>query len=216
MQFLLYPIVYLIKLLLRLILWSCRIEISGLENLVETAARERCILMLWHNRLAIMAEILARYAPDLFYCAFISKSRDGELLAILAESYSKGRTLRVPHNAKHQALSKMISQLKKNEDVMVVTPDGPKGPRYQIKPGIILAAKESDAKIIPVSWSANNFFQLKTWDGFMIPKPFSKILISFGKPEKIENTDFEAETKRLEQHLISIDEAASRTIAGNQ
>lgn len=180
------PLVYLAKAFLRLVLFTCRIEVQGIEGLTRTAANDRCILMLWHNRLTILPEILLKHAPQFIYCAFISNSRDGELLAILANSYKSGRTLRVPHNARHQALSQMIKQLKQNHEVMIMTPDGPRGPRYQVKPGVVMAAQESSAYIIPFSWSANRFWQLKSWDQLRFPKPFTRIQAVFGTPIQID------------------------------
>lgn len=200
-----YPFVYLAKAFLRLVLFTCRIEVQGVEELKRVASQDRCILMLWHNRLTILPEILLKNAPQFIYCAFVSNSRDGELLAILANSYKHGRTLRVPHNARHQALSQMIKQLKQNHEVMIVTPDGPRGPRYQVKPGIVVAAQESSAYIIPFSWSANNFWQLKSWDQLRFPKPFTRIQATFGAPILIDNTmPIDTATDYLQDSLQSI------------
>lgn len=179
-RYLHYIAVYSAKMLLRLILLTCRIEVRGLDQFFRIATQKRCILMLWHNRLAILPEILEQYASQFVYCAFVSKSRDGDLMSILANSYPAGRTLRVPHNARRKALNQMIDQLKEGGEIMVLTPDGPRGPRYEVKPGIAVAAKEAAAYIVPFSWSASRLWQLKTWDKLMFPMPFSKISASFG------------------------------------
>src|SRR4051812_6024713 len=103
-EYLPYTLAYLAKGLLRLLMFTCRLEIQGLAQFICTASEGRCILMLWHNRLALVPEIVSHYAPQFTYRAFISKSRDGEPLAIITNSYSCGRTLRVPHNGRYQAL----------------------------------------------------------------------------------------------------------------
>ncbi len=215
-----YIIVYMTKGLLRLLLSTCRIEVEGLEQFISLATYKRSILMLWHNRLAILPEILRSHTPGhLIYRAFISQSRDGELLAILANSYEAGRTLRVPHNARHQALGKMIAQLKQGGEVMVITPDGPRGPRYQVKPGIIVAAKESSASIVPLTWAADRFWQLKTWDKLILPKPFSRILVKFGDPIYIpkESERFlKEETVRLQCILDELNSQICSSILPNQ
>lgn len=210
-----YPFVYLVKIYLRLLLRTCRIEIRGFEQFVEKASKERCILTLWHNRLSIISEVLYRYAPQFIYCAVISRSRDGELLAILANSYKEGRTLRVPHDARHHALGKMISQLKHQNEVLVVTPDGPRGPRYKVKPGIIAAAEESTAAIVPFSWSANRFWQLSSWDKMLFPKPFSHVVICFGEPVYVkEGKETLAESAlRVQERLLELDEECCRAIS---
>lgn len=180
-----YLIAYPAKWVLSLLYFSCSKSIKGVETFVETATHNPCILMLWHNRLTMTAEILYRNIPDFIYSAFISNSRDGEPLALLAESYPIGRTLRVPHNQRHEALRTMIHHLKSKKEVILITPDGPRGPKYEIKPGIVMAAQETGAYIIPFSWEASHFWQLKTWDGMQIPKPFSHLEITLGEPIQI-------------------------------
>lgn len=203
-----YIIAYTVKFAMRIILRTCRIEIQGIDRFVVTANSSPCILMLWHNRMAILPEIMHRNAPQFMYTAFISKSRDGDALAILTKSYSIGKVLRVPHNARHQALNKMISQLKTGKEVMLITPDGPRGPPYVMKPGIVMAAKEAKAKIIPFSWNANRFWQLSTWDKMMIPKPFSKINVSFGDAISLpkgndDDKDFAINLEFLQEKLLN-------------
>jgi lysophospholipid acyltransferase (LPLAT)-like uncharacterized protein len=182
-----YCYAYLGKYAVKLLLWSCKIHIEGLERFVQHASEEKCILMLWHNRLALAAEILHRYAPQFIYAAVISNSHDADPLFILAYSYKSGKAIRVPHNARHQALKQIINNLKKKREVIVITPDGPRGPCYKVKPGIAFAAKETEATIIPLTWTATRFWQFRTWDKFMLPKPFSSIRVTLGHP--IKSTD---------------------------
>ena len=183
------------KYLMRLILFTCRVSVEGLEGFIACARKEKCILILWHNRLAIVAEILNRYAPQFVYTALISQSRDGEALAILVNSYSIGRTIRVPHNARHMALKKLTTRLKTKEEIIIITPDGPRGPCYEIKPGITWAAQVAEAVVIPFSWRADSYWELNTWDRFRLPKPFSKIGITLGEPIKPENIQYEDSMK---------------------
>ena len=174
--------IYLFKYLMKALLATCKIEIQGIDHLISSASNRNCILMVWHNRLIILPEFLTKNGPQLIFRAVISKSKDGEILSRLIESYATARTLRVPHNARYQALAEMISQLKQGGEVIVITPDGPRGPRYKVKPGIAIAAKKTDALIIPLSWSASSFWQFKSWDKLIVPKPFSRICVFFGKP----------------------------------
>ena len=155
-----------------------------MDRFVKLASQEKCILMLWHNRLAIVAEVLHKHAPQFIYTALISNSRDGDPLAIMAHSYKSGKSIRVPHNARHKALKRVIESLKKSHEVIVITPDGPRGPHYKVKPGTALAAKEASATIIPFTWSSDRFWELKTWDKMRLPKPFSSIKVVLGEPIK--------------------------------
>jgi len=207
-RFLAYSYAYGGKYVIKFLLWSCKTKIEGIERFVKLASQEKCILMLWHNRLALVAEILNRHAPQFIYTALISKSHDGDPLEILARSYKSGKAIRVSHNARHQALKKVINSLKKSHEIIVITPDGPRGPCYNVKPGIAWAAKEAKATIIPFTWKADHFWELKTWDGFMLPKPFSTIHVVLGEPIKVEDgtpmNGVQYLTTKLQQSLQSL------------
>lgn len=202
-----YALAYSAKFLIRLLLKTCRCEVHGVDQFSETANHSPCILMLWHNRLILVGEILNRFAPQFIYTAFVSKSRDGEPLSLMATSYKAGRVLRVPHNARHKALKEMIVHLKTQKEVILITPDGPRGPRYVLKPGVIMAAKESSAAAIPFSWESDRFWQLNTWDQLRIPKPFSKIKIVFGEclfASRQDNVSLEEEMKTFQSALDNV------------
>ncbi len=167
--------------LIRLILFTCKVEVRQLTYLRNIAKKEKCIVMFWHDRLSLIAYILSKHAPEIPYAAFISKSRDGDLQAAVVNTYPYASAIRVSHNARHVALREMIKAAN-DLKVILITPDGPKGPPYEIKPGMVYAAKVSQSSIIPLTWYASKFWKLNTWDKMMIPKPFSKVIISFGEP----------------------------------
>jgi len=167
------------KFIVKVILKTCKWEVSGLDSFCETASKNRSILMLWHNRLAITPFILNDYAKQFKYVAFVSNSRDGELINTLVNTYRVGRTIKVPHDSRHEALRSLIRTIQNSEEIAVITPDGPRGPKYEIKPGIALAATLTQASVIPFTWKASHYWELKTWDKLRLPKPFSKIHVSF-------------------------------------
>jgi len=201
-----YLIAYVGRFLMRMIAITCRIQIEGLERFKEVASKEKCILMLWHNRLAAFPIFMFKNAPEFKYGAFVSNSRDGEMIAVLANSYKQGEAIRVPHHSKSEALQTMIKRLRIGKKVMIITPDGPTGPVYKVKPGVAIAAKETGAPIVPWSWSSNNVWRLRTWDGLMIPKPFSTIELKFGEPIRLEkgSEPSKEEIANLEQSLLSL------------
>lgn len=210
-------ITYVGQSLLWLLLWSCRIEVHGTHHLIDAARKRRCMLMLWHNRMALVIYTLWHHADEFFYTAVISNSRDGDLLEAIADTYTQGNVLRVPHNAKHIAVKGMVSRLK-NGEILIITPDGPRGPRYNVKTGVAFTAKAADAVVIPFTWCASRFWQLKTWDRFMIPKPFSRIVINIGEPHlpnDHKDWDLEQAGQALQQHLKELDEKACRAITSD-
>lgn len=193
---------YPLRMVIRLLVLSCRFEVKGKEHF---AASGRLIVMLWHSRLVLIGPSLLKVAPHQTYSAFISNSKDGDLIAAYTESYSIGRTIRVPHNAKDAALKSLMNRIKCSKDIAIITPDGPRGPAYKMKPGIALAAKETGAKIIPFSWEASSFWELNTWDNLRIPKPFSKITARFGEPILLsQESALEEDLAMLESRLLSI------------
>lgn len=170
------------KIILKILLFTCKMKATGVEDFCALVKKRASILMLWHNRLVITSEILYSFAPDFIYTAVVSKSRDAEMLRRIVESYKNGRVLTVPHNDRHGALKTLIALVKKGEEIAVITPDGPRGPRYNLKPGIVLTALETGALVFPLNWKCSSYWELNTWDGLRIPKPFSLIEVEFGKP----------------------------------
>lgn len=171
----------LIKGLLNLLLKTCRIRVEGAPQFCELVSKERCILMLWHNRLAPVAFILSRYTPGIRFTAIVSASRDGDVLSNIIHSYERGSTIRVPHLGRYQALQSVISHVKERKEIVIITPDGPRGPCYEVKPGIAVAALETQAHIVSLNWEAKDYWEFKTWDKFRLPKPFTSIHVTFDK-----------------------------------
>jgi lysophospholipid acyltransferase (LPLAT)-like uncharacterized protein len=202
-----YTVAYAGKYTIRLLLSTCRLKITGFDGLIKAAEINPCILMLWHNRLVIMSEVINKLRKSQSFTVLISKSRDGDPLAILIESYVGGHALRVAHNSRHCALSQLITTLKKEQDIVVITPDGPRGPCYEVKPGIVMAAREAKAQIVPLTWTASRQWQLKTWDRMRIPKPFSTIHVDFGQPIELaeQQQSLECDADMLRNVLMNME-----------
>ena len=203
---------YLGKGIMKTILSTCRWEIEGLEGFKQTAANRKCILMLWHNRLVLAPFALYKFAREFNYAAIISKSRDGALLDAVVRSYKGGRSIRVAHSARHKALLDVIRHLKYSRDVVIITPDGPKGPCYKMKQGVAAAAIETGANVIPLTWEASTYWKLNTWDGLRIPKPFTTIKVVFGNPIKFpKDTSIETATAELQAILLELGSNSGNT-----
>lgn len=190
--------------LMHLLLETCRIEIMGVEQFCQLATQEKCILMLWHNRLALIPFILSRYTPHLHYAALISGSRDGDILSTIAHSYQNAKTIRVSHQARFQALREIVRHVEEQKHIVIMTPDGPRGPRYEIKPGIVLAALETQAHVVALNWEAKKYWEFKTWDRLRIPKPFTRIQVTFNSPVRLDplsNASLDEAKALLKKHL---------------
>lgn len=188
--------------LLRLLFWTCRVEVEGFDRFIKIAKKDKSIVMLWHNNL-LLTPFIYRYASQFEYAPFISKSRDGELLSAVVEECKLGKVITVPHDQRHEALRQLIQHVNKKNEIVVITPDGPRGPPFKLKLGIAKVAIETGAHVFPLSWTANRFWQLKTWDKMKIPKPFSKITISMGIPVTVKNSLTLNESQEILQNALN-------------
>jgi lysophospholipid acyltransferase (LPLAT)-like uncharacterized protein len=170
------------KRFIHLLIKTCRIQLEGLEHFCQLAATDKCMIMLWHNRLTIIPFILSHYTPQFIYAALVSDHRDGDILSAIIHSYHNGRTIRSSPKSRYQALREIIRHVNEGQQIVIITPDGPRGPQYEIKPGIAVAALETQAFVFPLNWEAKNYWEIKTWDRQRLPKPFTTIRVSFATP----------------------------------
>jgi len=147
----------------------------------------------------------------------ISPSRDGEVPAKIAESWGL-RAIRGSSNRTGARALKELYELITREGISPVnTSDGPTGPIHKFKPGAIMLAQMSGAPILPLSWAASRYWQLSSWDRFIIPKPFAHIVIAVGEPRHVDRqlgmTELEPVQQELEQTLLNLQQKAGAALA---
>lgn len=191
-----------IKGILSLYLFTLRIEIIDLRREKED---ESTVYTLWHDSLLalpLLKNIISNNSTKDVHI-LISKSKDGDIPSLLTEKYERFHAYRVAHNARSAALRSAVNLLNSGSNI-VITPDGPKGPRHKVKLGSWYAAKHSNASITPLSVTWEKSIQLKSWDKFFIPYPFSsgKIIIHESIPHKeVESIAPEELLSHLEQRM---------------
>ena len=204
------PARWLIAVGFRLLqLWArtLRYEIEDGAGIVGKPIAENYIGALWHNRLLLFPFVLRRFFFNRHGAALISASRDGELLADAIKRFDydvvRGSSSRLGARAILQ-LSEMIAS---GHDV-VITRDGPRGPAYELGPGIIFLAQKSGAAVLPVNMEYSSCWRIKSWDRFIIPRPFSKVRVIIGQPYRVKSTstdaEFEAERVRLQNAMMAL------------
>lgn len=136
----------------------------------------------------------------------ISEHFDGEIIAKVI-SYFHFESIR--GSSKKGAVKVLKEAFKKvNEGYdIAITPDGPRGPRYSIADGIVAIAQKKDMKIVACNFYADKFWRLKSWDGFLIPKPFSKICLYAQEPFSIEGLEKEDAKERIKSALMAKEES---------
>ncbi len=146
----------------------------------EVVGHKQIIVALWHNRTFtpcyIYKYVLRGKVP---MSMLTSASKDGAMLATVAEDYGM-RAVR--GSSGRRGVAGFLDMMRELEDgcCMCITPDGPKGPRYHCRPGVIKLASKSGLPIAPLNFSFSHYWRIsKAWDGFVIPKPFSKVTFYF-------------------------------------
>ena len=207
------PLAYVLLSMLRMTLRIEHLNRDGIDRLWEQGGN--AIVFFWHGRLLAMPFSYKRNRGKVL----ISRHRDGELIARVVKYFGIG-AVRGSYRKEGSisSLRGMIKEIREGTD-MAVTPDGPKGPRYQIKQGIVELARLSGRPIVLLTYSASRGKVFNSWGRFMLPYPFSKILFVWGDPvyvgKALDGDALEAKRLELEAGLVSLTETADRLVCGN-
>lgn len=146
------------------------------------------IFAVWHNRLASCMVAwhgyVRRQRPDGRLAALISASKDGGLLANVLDRFDVHPIRGSSSRRGRQALLECATAIERGF-CLAVTPDGPRGPKYQMQPGVIALAQVTGAPIIPVTVRIGRRITMKSWDSFQIPLPFASMHITFCEPIRV-------------------------------
>ena len=186
---------------------TLRYEIDDRAGIVGKAVGENYIGALWHNRLLIFPLVLRRFFSNRDGAALISASRDGDLLSDAIHRFDYDVVRGSSSKLGASGLLQLSDVLASKRDV-VITPDGPRGPAYEIGPGLVFLAQKTGAPVLPINMEYASCWRVKSWDRFIIPKPFSKVRVIIGQPERVRSTstdqEFEAERLRLQNAMMSL------------
>ena len=133
----------------------------------------------------------------------VSEHRDGEMIArtvgLLGFIPVRGSTTR----GGLRALFQMADRVSAGYDV-AITPDGPRGPRFQVQQGVITLAQRSGMPIVPVANSASFRKTLSSWDRYIIPLPFSRVVILHGEPISVPR---QLSPEKMEEKRVQLEDA---------
>ena len=195
---------------LRLLVATLRIRVDDPARLRACVAEKQYFLVFWHNRLLMVPAVWNRFfSPKRrpLSKAMTSTSRDGELIAQFLSRFGIGAVRGSGTERGSSALRELAGLLKRGHTV-AITPDGSRGPLYEIKPGMVLLAQLSGQPILPISFEFSRAWRLKSWDRFFIPKPFSTVTFLIGEPHPIPRTStpeaFETERRRCQAAMMSL------------
>ncbi len=141
---------------------------------VGEALPERAIIMFWHGDMLAGWYSVRKRRP----IALVSKSKDGNFLAAVLEKWGYKLSRGSSKKSGMEALTIAMESVKNHEcDSLVITPDGPRGPRHEYKRGAFIAARELDVPLFHLHIDYASRKTLKSWDQFEVPMPFSKVTI---------------------------------------
>ena len=186
---------------------TIRYEIDDRAGIIGQPPTQRLIAALWHNRLLLLPHLVQRFAPERKGAALISASRDGALLADLVTRFGFDVVRGSSSRQGASAILKLSEVLASGRDV-VITPDGPRGPAYEIGAGLPYLSQKSGVAVVPINMEYSSYWRLKNWDRFFLPRPFSKVRVIVGRPHLVPATttaeEFESERLRLQNAMMTI------------
>lgn len=188
-----------------------RVGITDPHGVVPLIRKRPVIFAAWHNRLALsipVYRILVEAPPARRnLAALVSASRDGALLAAILEALEVQPVRGSSSRRGPQALLELTSWAEQGLD-LAITPDGPRGPRYLVQPGVISLARITRLPIVPISCNARWKLTLKSWDRFQIPFPLGRFEIALGPalvvPPNGDDSALEHQRLALEQSLAAL------------
>ena len=153
--------------------WSIQDEAGFLNS----EALPQAIFAIWHNRQLMAPELYRRFIrrkqPHRRLASIASASRDGAIAARVLEHFGAIAVRGSSSRRGARALAELIALAEQGFD-LAVTPDGPRGPRYEVKPGVIALAQHTGLPLVPASLFFSCKKVLRNWDGFQIPMPFGR------------------------------------------
>jgi lysophospholipid acyltransferase (LPLAT)-like uncharacterized protein len=194
------------------ILWlwakSARTTVLGEKSYIELRNKKKpVVILIWHGRIF--------FAPFFFrrrgIMPLVSPSEDGEIIAQIIARWGY-KTLRgsSSHNI-IKAWNEMKKELEKGGELIIV-PDGPRGPDREMKPGALKLAKETGAYLVPFTFSSSKRKNLRSWDKFLIPRPFTRFVAIYGSPISVESDlndeELKEKCKEVEDYMIELDQKA--------
>ena len=185
-------VAFLTSLILRVLRASISFKIAGKENFDNLSGG--AIVCFWHGRMAMMPFLVQKQHK---INLLSSKHSDGQLAAQIQKNFGMNIIFGSSSNGGFSAMREFF-RVKERGEIIVMTPDGPRGPARKIGGAIVEIAKKLDIPIIPVTFSCDRYKTVQSWDSLMLPKPFSKGIFIIGEAKKFESdAELEAELNKI-------------------
>lgn len=194
------------------LLWkSCRIErVIGAEHIERVIDSDHAFVpCYWHRDILVCLMTIREWIDRGFQAGvIISASVDGEVPAKIASSWGAEVIRGSASRTGALAMRDMHDVMKRGTSIITAA-DGPVGPAYYFKSGVLLTSRIGKAPMLPIGCAADRAWYMDRWDDFMIPKPFARIVIAVGEPYEVpRGTSMEG----LEDHRIAMQDAVNSLV----
>ncbi len=199
-----------LTLLIKFLYGSCRWHVSGFNH-VESLLHKNSsfIIAYWHGNMFIPYLKLAKYQFNIL----AGFHRDAELGVNIGERLGWKFLRGSSSQNGREVFQQIVELLSKPNNVLAITPDGPKGPAKIPKPGTVRAAQKTGVPIIPAAGRSRRSWGFTNWDTFHVAKPFTRIELKFGEPLYFSiNDDFDSCINTLKTQLDSLDSEVSKSV----
>ena len=200
------------RLVVRVVGWlvfalgrTWRVRVYGRQALLSRRAHDaRVVVTLWHGQMLPVSWVQRQPTR-----AMISEHRDGEMMAHIVGMLGIASIRGSSSRGGARALLECAKVLRSGADV-AITPDGPRGPRHSFAPGALVVAYRAQTSIVPVGVHVDRAWRLRSWDQFEIPKPFARVTVVYGTPQRVEGADMRAAMARTVEFENAMTAVATR------
>jgi len=167
----------------------------------ESITDKPIIFACWHGELLMLPYLYRYYRKKPHAKVLISPHFDGELISRTIKYFGLGTLAGSSDKNPARVLIQAIKSIKEGYDIGI-TPDGPKGPRHEVADGIVVMAQKTNSKVLLVGIKPTKFWQLNSWDKFLIPKPFGVLHYYASSEIDISGMDLESAKALLKKELL--------------
>ncbi len=167
------------------------------QNLENT----NLIVAMWHGDLLMQPLNYRNFKKEGTIKVIVSEHKDGEIIRKVVEHLGVGALSGSSSKGGAKALIGAIKALKNGIDV-AITPDGPRGPIYSVADGIVVLSQKTKTDIVALSCIPTKYWQMRSWDKFIVPKPFGTIDFYISEPFNVDDLDMDAAKEVIHNKLM--------------
>jgi len=197
--------------LLRALSRSWKVDVLGQEHWDEVWGQPGMLATLWHGRMVV--PITAQAGRKI--CVLVSPSADGQLVPPILKQFGYDWVLGSSNKNPARAVREMLERLKTGGRI-VITPDGPRGPRHSVNLGPAWMARETGFPILPVGAAVDRAWRLASWDRFTIPKWRARVVVVYAQPLRVapdaDDAAIEHATEEMKRRMIAAESEGFRRL----